>query len=341
MRHVRFFFLYLCGLCAALLVSCNRDPEIAKRKYLENGNRYFSKAKYKEASIMYRNAIQKDPKFGEAYYRLALTEWTLGRTANAVRPLERAIELLDKNRPEYRDADLKLAEVYLMAAGEASANGKQQQLLGEAQRISKEFLSRDENSYEGHKLQADVALLKATNAARLGDKDTAQKAIETAISEYHRTLAQRPQEAGIKLSLARALAFRGDYPESEKQYHSVITQDKTNATAYAELYRLYVMENKYPDGETTLKMAIANNPSRYDFQPLLAAYYYATNRRGEAAKVLNELQGHSSDYERAYLTAGDFYLNVANYEEAIRRYQQGMSTTPKLRCSIRNALSKR
>ena len=135
MRHVRFLFLCLCALCAALLVSCNRDPEIAKRKYLQNGNLYFSKAKYKEASIMYRNAIQKDPKFGEAYYRLALTEWTLGRKANAVRPLERAVELLDKNRPEYRDADLKLAEVYLMAAGEASTNAKQQQLLVEVQRI--------------------------------------------------------------------------------------------------------------------------------------------------------------------------------------------------------------
>src|SRR6266850_6096161 len=105
MRHVRFFFLYLCGLCAALLVSCNRNPEIAKKKYLENGNRYFDRGKYREASIMYRNAIQKDAKFGEAYYRLAVTEWKLGRLGNSVRPLERAVGLLDKNSSAYKDAN--------------------------------------------------------------------------------------------------------------------------------------------------------------------------------------------------------------------------------------------
>src|SRR5256714_8945150 len=124
----RWLFLALVG--GVFLASCNRDPEVAKRKYLENGNRYFDRGKYREASIMYRNAIQKDAKFGDAYYRLALTEWKLGRMSNAIRPLERAVGLLDKHRPEYLDASLKLGEVYLMAASQATA-ARQAQLLGE------------------------------------------------------------------------------------------------------------------------------------------------------------------------------------------------------------------
>ena len=81
MRHKRLFLALVSGV---FLFSCNRDPEVAKKKYLENGNRYFEKGKYREASIMYRNAIQKDGKCGEAYYRLAVTEWKLGRLANSV-----------------------------------------------------------------------------------------------------------------------------------------------------------------------------------------------------------------------------------------------------------------
>jgi len=58
----------------AISVSCSRDPNVIKARYLQNGNKYFDKGKYKEASIMYRTALQKDQKFGEAYYRMALTQ---------------------------------------------------------------------------------------------------------------------------------------------------------------------------------------------------------------------------------------------------------------------------
>ena len=67
--------------------ACNRDPNVAKVRYLENGNKYFEKAKYKEAAIMYRNALQKDLRFGPAHYKLALTELKLGRLPQAVAEL--------------------------------------------------------------------------------------------------------------------------------------------------------------------------------------------------------------------------------------------------------------
>ena len=62
----------------ASLAACDSDPRVASRKYLENGNRYFSKAKYKEASLLYRRALKKDAKYAEAWYRLGLTNNQLG-----------------------------------------------------------------------------------------------------------------------------------------------------------------------------------------------------------------------------------------------------------------------
>ena len=51
----------------ALLAACSRDPNVVKRKFVESGNKYFQNGKYREASIMYRTALRKDPRFGEAY----------------------------------------------------------------------------------------------------------------------------------------------------------------------------------------------------------------------------------------------------------------------------------
>ena len=42
------------------LASCSRDPKVQAQRYVENGNKFFEKGKYKEASIMYRRALQKD-----------------------------------------------------------------------------------------------------------------------------------------------------------------------------------------------------------------------------------------------------------------------------------------
>lgn len=50
-------------LAAMTLVSCRRDPATAKKQYLESGNKYFERGRYKEALIQYGNALKIDPKF--------------------------------------------------------------------------------------------------------------------------------------------------------------------------------------------------------------------------------------------------------------------------------------
>src|SRR5580692_5103169 len=83
--------------------SCTFDPKAQAQRYLENGNKFFEKGKFKEASIMYRRALQKDMRFGEAYYRLGLTDIKLSSFSDAVRALHRAVEL----QPNNADAAVK------------------------------------------------------------------------------------------------------------------------------------------------------------------------------------------------------------------------------------------
>src|ERR1039458_8976561 len=76
MRSKRLVAIIITAILA--LVSCTRDPNVAKRRYLESGNKYFDKGKYKEARIMYLNAKAKDQRWGPAYYKLGLTALKMG-----------------------------------------------------------------------------------------------------------------------------------------------------------------------------------------------------------------------------------------------------------------------
>ena len=69
MKRVTVFCILI---VVALSTACNTDPQSASRKYVANGNKYYDRGKFKEASIMYRRALQKNMKNGEAWFKLGL-----------------------------------------------------------------------------------------------------------------------------------------------------------------------------------------------------------------------------------------------------------------------------
>src|SRR3974390_17421 len=164
-------------LAALALVSCSRDPNVAKKRYLESGNKYFDRGKYKEASIMYRNALQKDLRYGPAQYKMGLTSIKLGQLAPAVQYLRRAVDLLPANQPDHWDAVVKLTEIYL-----AAAPGKQ--YIDESAASVQQWLKRDPNSFDGHRLSGDLFFVRAADALRTAQKDQARANLDQAIAEY-------------------------------------------------------------------------------------------------------------------------------------------------------------
>ena len=71
--------------------------QATKQSYVTGGNELFEAGKYADASINYRKAIQKDPQFGEAHYRLGLVALKQGDARQAYAELSRAVELLPGN----------------------------------------------------------------------------------------------------------------------------------------------------------------------------------------------------------------------------------------------------
>src|SRR5438094_8776432 len=83
-------------LAATSFIACSRDPSVRKRKYLESGQRYFDKGKYREASIQFGNAVQVDPRFAQGHYRLAQSFLKLQQWTRAYQEFSRTVELEPK-----------------------------------------------------------------------------------------------------------------------------------------------------------------------------------------------------------------------------------------------------
>src|SRR5512138_1366539 len=76
------------------LAGCGKDPEVAKREYVKSGQQYVAAGKYKEAVIEFRNAVQQDPRYGEARFALAGALLKTSDFQGAYREYARSADLL-------------------------------------------------------------------------------------------------------------------------------------------------------------------------------------------------------------------------------------------------------
>ena len=300
------------------LVSCSRDPNVAKRRYLESGNKYFEKGKFKEARIMYLNAKAKDQRWGPAYYRLGLTALKLGSMTESVNAFRRAVELLPATEADHWDAVVKLSEIYLGVTREKA-------YLDEVEGYCAALLKRDPNSYDGHRLTGDLSYARATERFKVAMRDEGRALLDKSIEEYRKAESIKPGQVGVIMQLARALAAETQYAEAEKLYRGVFEKDKTFQYAYTELYRLLMFQGKPVDAEQVLKLGAQNNPKQFGYLTLLAMHYYMQKRRDDMVGILNQIKSHAKEFPQAYLTVGDFYLRMGDGDSAVREYREGIA----------------
>src|SRR5579864_8110252 len=141
-----------------LTVGCGKNPQ----KYVDEGNRFLQAHKYADASINFRNAIQKDSNFAEAYYGLGKAFLAQGKVREAYAALNRAVELA----PQNVDAEKQLANLAL--AGYLSDRRRPKNLYDQLNKLAADFLKRDPSSYDGLRLKAYLTLNDNQRTEALG-----------------------------------------------------------------------------------------------------------------------------------------------------------------------------
>ncbi len=302
----RLFFIF--ALTASLLTSCSRDPNVRKQKYFESGQRFFEKSKYREAAIQYSNAIQVDPRFAQAHYRLALTYLRLSEANRAYQELQRTIEIEPENYPARVDiANMLIAAKFFKEAQDqldilttkqpnnpdvhmAVANLKDGQgdLPGAMQEMQK-AISLDPN-------RSEAFLNYAIMQMQAQQYDAAEASMKKAI-------ALDPKAINAQLALGGFYQSRGRLPEAEEQLKHAITIDPKNANARSGLVRLYMMEGKRSEAESFLrqtKQDLSDNPAGYR---MLGDYYFAN---GDLDKALAEYESIFKDHPKDLQTKKNY-----------------------------------
>jgi tetratricopeptide (TPR) repeat protein len=292
-----------------LLAACNTDPKAASRKYVENGNKYFNRGKYKEASIMYRRAIGKDGRYGEAWYRLGLTNLQLGIPQEAIKSFSRVREL----DPSNTDAIVKLADLELLYyIANPQAN---RPLLPELKELDQQLLKRDPKSFDGLRIDGYIALI--------------QKDLKGAIQKFEAANQVKADQPELVLSLVQTLFADQQNDLAEKYATHLIEKQKSFGAIYDPLYYYYVRINRPDRGEELLKKKIDNNPTQGSYVLQLALHYYWTNRKPEMTATLARLTSNLKTYPDGRLQAGDFYLRLRDLDNALQQYDLGQKEDTK------------
>ena len=282
------------------------------------GNKYHSKKKYKEASILYQKAIAKDKTNAEAYYRAGINRLDAHDVSGAASLLRRAIDL----KPDNADAESKLAEIYLTAY--ATDPRRFKKLLPDVHDLTAKILQRQPNSFDGLRLQA---LLYLT------DQNTA-KALET----FAKANQIKPYSRDLIGWYAQTLLATQHTAEAETLVRDMIAHDKTWGPGYDFLFVLYTRQNDRDKGEAILRQRLQNDSSNPIAVENLANYLVATNRFDEGETVMRRVLSDRKSFPAGRQMMGDFYLRSKKFDQALQQYQAGSNENEKSRLAYQERI---
>lgn len=284
----------ICSAAFALVAAgCSKDPAVAKQEHFERAEQYVAEGKLPEAIIEYRNAVQIDPRFGQARYRLAEAYAQRGDSRAAFGEYVRAADLLDDVEVQIKAGSL------LVLAGR----------------------------YEDAKARADVALTKEPeNTAALILRANAMaglKDLDGAAKDMERAIAADPNRGLSYASLGAIELLRGNAAEAEAAYLRAVESSPRSAAAHVALGAFRLATGKPVEAEAAYQRAIEVEPDNPFALRALAGLYISSAQLAKAEPLVKRLVDASKD-AGARLLLADIY-NATNQIDAARAELQTLA----------------
>jgi tetratricopeptide (TPR) repeat protein len=299
------FLTPLVVLSAWISVSCRQSPQ----QYVTKGNAFYDSGKYEDAIINYKKALQRNPKFGEGYYRLGLTELKTGKSRDAYVALSTASGLL----PDRSDVKVTLADFLLL--GYFGNKNRPAALYAQLTKLTDDLIAKDPNSYDGLRIKGALAWTDGR--------------LKEAEALFQKANLQKPLQPGLILMWVQVLFRDGQAPEAERLALQLIQAHKDAGTAYDVLYRYYQSQNRPVDAENILRTKMNNNPSNANDALELAMFYAGTGKRDQMNTTIRRLLDDPKTFPDAHLRVGDFYGALHDWAQALQQYQQGANANSK------------
>jgi tetratricopeptide (TPR) repeat protein len=215
--------------------------------------------------------------------------------------------------PDNTDAAIKLSDILLVAINQDRDHGED--LMKEVKQLADKILQKDSNSYDGHRIEGQLALL--------------QKDAPGAVKQFELATRAKPGQTDLSLAYFQALLSNQQAPEAEKMGLAVIDKNKNFSPMYDVLYVYYMQNKRVPDAERILQRKVENNPQQGNYLVELAAHYLFTKQNDQVDGVMRRLSDEKQ-FPEGHLLAGDFlYFRARDFDRARAQYEAGEKASPR------------
>jgi tetratricopeptide (TPR) repeat protein len=283
-------FVFLLAVLLAVLPACRSTARA--RAQVKKGNQYFAQKQFAAAESEYRQAIQINPDFADAYYRLGLLQIQQEHPTAASQSFAHAVDLDPKNL----DARLHLGDLQVASTQYA-----------EAHQQAEAVLKQDGTNAGAHRLLGQVALHEMQYIA-------AENELKQAID-----LDSRDPQTYEVLGLTQLLD--AEYGASEKSFQTAVDVKPDDPETYINLANFYKGQNAPDRAEHVLQQGIAKLPAAVELPVALAGLYVERNRTPEAKHLLDGVEADANSYPDGRRAVANFYLDNGDAASALDRFR--------------------
>jgi tetratricopeptide (TPR) repeat protein len=285
-------FMLLCMGCSS--------PEEKKQAFMHKGDQLYSQKEYVKARLEYRNAIQIDPEFAPAYYRLGKTELALDNVKRAYGMMSKAVEL----DPDNIDARIDLGKILL--SGKASDRAKEQ---------ADAVLAKDPS-------HVDALLLKA--AAFIVDKEYDPG--EKILMDLYQAGVTSPDLYMMLFSLSQS---RDDKGAVRAYLMEGVQKNPDHSGLIQYLAQLDANEKQFEAAQAGLEKVISLEPEEIRHKLNLARLMNHQGKSNQAETLLDKVLAGNPGDEQMRLDIAGFWVSEKQLEKAENIMRQGLELTPK------------
>jgi len=295
-------------LVVIITVSCG-GPEQKKAKFYNKGKALYEKGEYAKARLEFKNAVQIDVKYADAYYMLGMTALKSGDPRGAYGSFSKAIEL----NPRQWDAQLQMGWFILGSGNTPEAMDKAELIL------------KSNPKYE------DALILKGAVLLKKNDMDGARKYFESVLGRD----VHKPEGY---LLLTSVYSQKDDAVNVERILLEGIRENQKSVPLYLSLAELYVKKKRVDDAIRLMQKVVEIEPNVDQHHLNLAAIYWQSGREQQAKDVLSSFEQADPKKDDHWIQAAQFYMARNKPSDGEEQLKEGIRQNGKS-FPIRFALS--
>lgn len=299
----------------------------------KQGNTFFELQRYEDALNVYRQAINLNPNYAQAWYGQGKTLARLQKYSEALTAYEQAIQIL----PDYVEAwsgrgfvlkDLGRYQEAIAAFDKSLQLNEQAPDIWNAKGEVFSLLKQYDNAINAYNQALE---LKSDDYVVWYNKGLALqrlKQYEEAITSHNKAVEIKPNYVGAWYNLGNSLVNLRRYEAAIQAYDQAVKYNPNYAAAWLSKGNILIILQRYPEAVETFNQVLKINNNNFQAWYAKGWALHQNQNYGEAIAAYNQAAKIQPKNYQVWYSLGNSQYNLQQYENAIASYAQAVRHQP-------------